>query len=76
MQFGAAGFHSLYFLRGETRPHVHVTGEHGEVQFWLAPRIQLAHSVRLGDRQVRLAEALIRAHEQAILREWHEHFGS
>ena len=74
MQPGAAGLHSLYFRRGETRPHLHVTAARGEAPFRVAPRIQLARSICLPDPQVRLAEALVRAHVQERLRTWREHF--
>jgi hypothetical protein len=40
------GSYRLFFLREDPRMHIHVTHPHGEVKFWLQPRLTLANHTR------------------------------
>ncbi len=55
---------------------MHVQCADGEAKFWLEPAVQLAHNYRLNERQVRLAEELVRKHEEELCAAWRKHFGS
>lgn len=55
--------------------HVHVARDRKAAKFWLAPvRVEYNH----GFTKAELAKvtALVREHEAAIQRAWHEYFGS
>ena len=68
-------FRIYFFSREETRSHVHVYCADGEAKFWLEPQTEVAHNYGLSGPQLRLAEALIRKHEEVIRAAWHRHFG-
>ena len=55
--------------------HVHVHCADGEAKFWLEPRIELAQTVGMKERQLRAAQALVEAHFDEIRRAWQQHFG-
>jgi hypothetical protein len=54
--------------------HVHVQAERGEAKFWLEPRLELAQNYGLTARDVRVAQSLIKEHENEIRNAWHRHF--
>ena len=56
--------------------HVHVQSSDGEAKYWIEPEIELAVNYRLGARELRIVEELIREHEDAIRTAWTEHFSS
>ena len=72
-----SGPYRLFFFssdRGEP-VHVHVARDRKAAKFWLAPvRVEYNH----GFAKAELAKvtALVREHEAAIQRAWHEYFGS
>ena len=72
-----SGPYRLFFFssdRGEP-VHVHVGRDRKAAKFWLAPvRVEYNH----GFTKAELAKvaALVREHEAAIQRAWHEYFGS
>ena len=70
------GFRFYFFSREEQRAHVHVYCGDGEAKFWLEPAIELAQNYGLDDPQLRLAEELIRNHQEVIRAAWRKHFGS
>ena len=70
------GFRFYFFSREEPRAHVHVQCADGEAKFWLEPTIQLAHNYHLNERQVRLAEDLVRKYEGELHAAWRKHCGS
>jgi hypothetical protein len=72
----AKGFRLFFFLREETRMHVHVQSPQGEAKFWLEPRIELAQSYGLPPHEVNAALQLVKENEDVIRRAWHGHFGS
>ncbi len=74
--FREAGYRFYFFSREELRMHVHVHGQDGEAKFCIEPRIELAQTFGLNERQVRVALALIEAHADEIRRAWQQHFGS
>ena len=55
--------------------HVHVACAGRKAKFWLEPEIALAQNFGLDQRQLRLVERLIMAHEHEIHEAWHEHLG-
>ena len=74
--FREDGFRFFLFSREESRLHVHVHCSDGEAKFWLEPRIELAQTYGLNDRQLRSVEVLIRKHEKDVRAAWRKHFGS
>lgn len=72
-----SGPYRLFFFssdRGEPA-HVHVARERKAAKFWIGPvRIEYKH----GFSKTELAKvaALVRKHESAIKRAWHEYFGT
>jgi DNA-binding transcriptional regulator PaaX len=56
--------------------HVHVHSSEGEAKFWIEPRIEMAQTFGLNERQIRVALALVEAHADEIRRAWHQHFGA
>lgn len=69
------GFRLFFFSREETRMHVHVNHADGEAKFWLESAIALAQNFGLSLHQLRMAEDIVRAHEQRIRTAWQQHFG-
>ena len=55
---------------------MHVHHADGEAKFWLEPQIELAQNYGLDVPQLRLAEELIRNHQEVIRAAWRKHFGS
>lgn len=54
--------------------HVHVQGPGGEAKFWMEPRIELARSSGLSERELRAIEHIILERSDEITRSWHRHF--
>jgi len=54
--------------------HVHVQGQNGEAKYWLEPKIELAQSVGLSQREINEALRLVQEHEYDIRSAWHKHF--
>lgn len=73
--FRAKGFRFFFYSREEPRMHVHVLGERGRAKVWLEPRIEVATSRGLSERDLRITLDLIRERQDEIHRVWHEHFG-
>ena len=69
------GFRLFFFSREEPGMHVHVDGAEGEAKFWLEPGIGLAYNHGLKPRQLAMAEAIVRQHEQEVRNAWRRHFG-
>jgi hypothetical protein len=72
--FREAGFRFYFFSREESRMHVHVQCANGEAKFWLEPHIALAQNAGMSERQIRVAHALIEAHDDEIRHAWRQHF--
>ena len=68
-------FRFFFFSREESRLHVHVSSPDGEAKFWLSPRIELARSYRLSDRELSQMRRLILGREDEIRDAWNNHFG-
>lgn len=73
--FRERGFRFLLFSREEPRVHVHVQCADGEAKFWIEPAITLANSKGLSSAALRVAEDIIRDHEDEIRNAWQRHFG-
>lgn len=69
------GFRFLFFSREEPRIHVHVQCADGEAKFWVEPAITLAKSKGLSAADLRVAEDIIKEHEDEIRIAWQRHFG-
>jgi hypothetical protein len=65
----------FFFSREESRIHIHVAHQDGEVKFWLAPVVRLATSTGLSPRQIIDTQAVVQAHVKEIEDAWNHHFG-
>lgn len=74
--FREGPFRFFFFSREEARVHVHVSSAQGEAKFWVEPRIELARSHGLSDRDLARAEKMVEDHEQEIRDAWIRHFHS
>jgi hypothetical protein len=72
--FREGGFRFYFFSREEPRMHVHVLHADGEAKFWIEPSVELSKNVGLSAKQIRVAEELVRKHEQEIRNAWNQHF--
>lgn len=54
--------------------HVHVICADGEAKFWLDPKIELARSIGMNERQLQQAKAIIKEHGDEFRAAWHRHF--
>jgi hypothetical protein len=72
--FREKGYRFFFFSREETRMHVHVYSEDGEVKYWLEPEIELARNYRLSRAQLRQIEQLIEEHYDELTNAWRKHF--
>ena len=72
-----SGPYRLFFFssdRGEP-VHVHVARDRKAAKFWLVPvRVEYNHG--FGKAELAKVTALLREHEAAIERAWHEYLGS
>ena len=69
-------FRLFFFSREETRIHVHVAHPDGEAKFWLTPKVSIATSTGLSQRQLREAQVVVEAHLEEIRNAWNHHFGA
>ena len=72
------GPYRFYFWSHENRltgepPHVHVASADGEATFWLSP-VTVRERWGYTDREVGRIHRIVVAHEQELLRRWHEFF--
>ena len=74
--FRAGEFLFFFFLREESRPHVHVSHPDGEAKFWLSPTVELARNIGLSSPKINEAERLVETRQQEIINAWNNHFGS
>lgn len=74
--FREGPFRFFFFSREEDRTHVHVMSSEGEAKFWIDPRIELARSHGLSDRDLARIESIVEDHEQEIRDAWTRHFNS
>lgn len=74
--FRERGFRFYFFSREENRMHVHVRHADGEVDFWMAPRIEIAKNLGLDPHPVRTALDIVHEHQEEILEAWHAHFAT
>lgn len=73
--FREDGYRFYFFSREEPRMHVHVHCADGEAKFWLEPRVELAQTLGMDERQLRTVRSLIKVHEDEIRAAWAKHFG-
>ena len=74
--FKEKNYRFFFFSREEKRMHIHVVSPDGEAKFWIEPKIELAKSVGLNNRQIKLLENIIKDTENEIRSSWEKHFGS
>lgn len=68
------GYRFFFFSREETRMHVHVSCEEGEMKFWLEPDIALAENHGLTKKQLNEVEKITKEHRDEIITHWKTHF--
>lgn len=54
-------------------PHVHVVRERKAAKFWLSP-VREAHNHGFNPNELNRIAAIIREHEAALLKAWHDYF--
>ncbi len=74
--FREGPFRFFFFLREESRLHIHVSSADGEAKFWLEPTIEVARSHGLTALDLRRATEAIERHEEKIRDAWTSHFGT
>ena len=74
--FREGSFRFFFFSREESRMHVHVSHPDGEAKFWLVPKLALATSVGLSQKQLNEAEKLVEIRLEEIDNAWRTHFPS
>lgn len=72
--FRARGFRFFFYSREEPRVHVHVLGDRGRAKVWLEPRIEIASSQGLSERDLKIALDVVQERQYEIQRVWREHF--
>jgi hypothetical protein len=73
--FREGGFRFYFFSREEVRAHVHVQSAEGEAKFWIEPKVELALSHGLNDRQLRRVQQIVEERRDEIRSAWNKHFG-
>jgi hypothetical protein len=70
------GPHRFFFYSREDGepPHVHVRAAEKSAKFWLLP-VSLARSARYDATELREVREYVIAHQELLLRAWHEFFG-
>lgn len=74
--FKKGNYRFFFFSREEKRMHIHVISSDGEAKFWIEPEIELAKSVGLNFRQIKMLENIIKENRNEISSRWKKHFGS
>lgn len=69
------GYRFFFFMREESRMHVHVMCADGEAKFWLEPQIELARNHRLSRQQVKEIEVIVEVHQNEFVSAWQRVFG-
>ncbi len=72
--FRHKGYRFFFFSREETRMHVHVSCEEGEVKFRLEPNVTLAENHGLTKKQLNEVEKITREYRDEIITHWKTHF--
>ena len=64
----------FFFSSDRSEPaHVHVKRDRKLAKFWLAP-IQMAYNYRFNQTELKRIAAIVRKHEAALSKAWHEYF--
>ena len=71
------GFYRFFFYSadGQEPPHVHITRDRAKAKFWLEP-VAFASALGFNARELLDVQSLIVAHQQILLKSWHDFFGS
>lgn len=71
------GPYRLYFYSHEPNepPHVHVDRDGCSAKFWLR-KVALASNLGFAKKEVNELYEIINQHQQHLLSQWHEYFGS
>lgn len=70
------GYRFFFFMREESRMHVHVISGDGEAKYWLEPEIALAKNYRLSQKSLSEVEIIVEAHKDEFIAAWQRVFGS
>ena len=74
--FKYKNFRFFFFSREEPRRHVHIRSPDGEAKFWLEPRVELANSHGLPQRELKELEKIVEEKFDEICKHWDKHFGT
>ncbi len=72
--FRYKNYRFLFFLREETRVHVHVTSPDGEAKFWIEPEVTVVKNFGFSDSQIAELKEVIEEHKDDIQDAWTKHF--
>lgn len=70
------GYRFFFFMREESRMHVHAICGDGEVKFWLEPEVALAKNHRLSQKQLSEVQEIVEVHQHEFIAAWKRVFGS
>jgi len=70
-----SGPYPLFFFSSDRGEPVHVARERKAAKFWLSP-VRLEYNHGFPKTELAKVAGLVREHEAAIQRAWHEYFGS
>lgn len=73
--FRDGSFRFFFFSREEPRVHIHVSHTDGEAKYWIEPKIELAMSQGLSQKQLNEVLSLVKRNHKEILNAWRTHFG-
>lgn len=72
--FREGPYRFYFFSREEPRMHVHVGSSEGEAKFWLEPRLELAESRGIPQRELTKIAKILERRKDEIANAWREHF--
>jgi hypothetical protein len=72
-----SGAYRFFFFSsdGGEPPHVHAARERKTAKIWLEP-VQLEHNDGFAQNELNKLLAVVRDHQAALLRAWHDFFGT
>ena len=74
--FRDGSFRFFFFSREEPRVHIHVSHTDGEAKYWIEPKIELAMSQGLSQKQLNEVLSLVKRNHKEILNAWRTYFGN
>ena len=68
------GYRFFFFMREESRMHVHAICGDGEAKFWLEPEVKLSKNYRLSRKQLSEIEHIVEANRNEFIASWERVF--